>query len=260
VSIELRTQDVQRRFGGLIAVAGVTLAIEPGSITGLIGPNGAGKSTLFNLITGVYPPSEGEVFVGGENVTGRRAEQIAAMRIGRTFQTPRGFPSLSAAENVEVMLEDPREGFVGALFRRDAARGRRRELVREALARVGLADRADHPFGSLSSGEQRLLEIARQLVREPKALLLDEPTAGVNPDLQGRLRDVVLDLNKEGVTVLVVEHNLGFLMSLATRLHVLAAGRLIASGTPQEIARDPAVIEAYLGATEEEEDDAPQGH
>jgi branched-chain amino acid transport system ATP-binding protein/branched-chain amino acid transport system permease protein len=256
MSVRLRVQDVERHFGGLVAVGGVTLEVEPGSITGLIGPNGAGKSTLFNLVTAVYPPTVGDVFVGDERVTGVSAAKVADMGIGRTFQTPRGFPSLSVTENVEVMLADRRERFLGALLR--PSRGTaRREQAREALTRVGLQDRADEPFGSLSSGEQRLLEIARQLVRTPRALLLDEPTAGVHPALQERLREVILELHRQGVTLLIVEHNLGFLMSLATHLHVMSAGRLIASGAPETVSSDPAVIKAYLGTTEE--DHAPAG-
>ena len=247
MSVELAVDHVEKRFGGIVAVDDVSLTVRRGSITGLIGPNGAGKSTLFNLITGVYPPTSGDIVVDGTNVTGSPGTAIAQMGIGRTFQTPRGFASLSVLENVEVMLDDPRDGFFNALLRRDRRVVERRDRARAALARVALEDRAGDAYGNLSSGEQRLLEIARQLVREPRALLLDEPTAGVHPSLQDRLAQVLRDLNESGVTVLVVEHNIGFLMALATDLHVMARGALIASGDPQEVSRDQAVIDAYLG-------------
>ncbi len=249
----LRAEGVTKRFGGLAAVDDVSLSIEPGSVTGLIGPNGAGKSTMFNLVTRVLEVTEGRLYVGDVEITGSSPVEVAGMGVARTFQTPRGFESLSVIENVEVMLHTRREAFFGALF--GSSRGDRqiRADAVEALAKVGLEGRADDRYSNLSSGEHRLLEIARQLVRRPTVLLLDEPTAGVHPTLQGRLRDLLFELNRDGVTVLLVEHNLGFLMSVASYIHVMALGRLLASGPTAEIAKDPVVIEAYLGQPAEPE-------
>jgi branched-chain amino acid transport system ATP-binding protein len=246
MSVELRAEGIQKRFGGLLAVDQVDLVIEPGSITGLIGPNGAGKTTTFNLLTGVLQTDVGTVTIDGVDVTGAGPAAVAAHGVGRTFQTPRGFPSLTVLENVEVVLPDPRDRMLRALFGFGRAAGNR-DRARDALDKVGLLDRAEEPFGNLSIGEQRLLEIARQLVREPKILLLDEPTAGVHPSLQGRLRELLLGLHEGGMTILTVEHNLGFLMSIATHLYVMTLGRVIASGDARSVANDPAVIEAYLG-------------
>jgi branched-chain amino acid transport system ATP-binding protein len=251
MTCKLRTAEVSRWFGGLAAVKDVTVAVDPGSITGLIGPNGAGKSTLFNVMTGILPASQGRVFVDDVDVTSKRPADIASLGIGRTFQTPRGFPTLSVRENVEVMLKDEREKlfkavFAGNLFSKPKGNGR----VVEALETVGLSDRKDDAFLNLSSGEQRLLEIARQLVREPRVLLLDEPTAGVHPSLQATLRDLFLDLHEQGVTLVIVEHNLAFLMELAERVYVMANGKVIKSGDPGTVSNDPEVMEAYLGRKE----------
>ena len=246
MSLEVRADKIQKRFGGLLAVDQVSLVVEAGSITGLIGPNGAGKTTTFNLLTGVLGTDSGQITIGGEDVTGCGPAAVAGLGVGRTFQTPRGFPSLSVLENVQAVLPDRRDRLVSALFALRGTPGNR-ERAMGALEHVGLADRAAEPFGNLSIGEQRLLEIARQLVREPRVLLLDEPTAGVHPSLQGRLRDLLLALHADGMTILTVEHNLGFLMSIATHLYVMTQGRLIASGDARSVASDPAVIDAYLG-------------
>jgi branched-chain amino acid transport system ATP-binding protein len=253
VSVPIELDGVSKAFGGLQAVRKVSLRIEPGSITGLIGPNGAGKSTLFNLITRVLPVTEGRVTVGDHDATAMTAAQVSGLGVARTFQTPKGFESLSVLENVEAMIKVPRETMWRALFTRGDDR-EERERALTALDTVGLRHRADDVYGDLSAGEHRLLEIARQIVREPKVLMLDEPTAGVHPDLQDQLRELLLRCRADGMTVVVVEHNLGFLMSIATAVHVLADGELIASGSPQQIAQDPVVRDAYLGRTTE---DAP---
>lgn len=253
MSVPIELQDVSKSFGGLRAVRDVSFRIDPGSITGLIGPNGAGKSTLFNLITRVLNVTEGQILVAGKDVTSMSAAQVAGLGVSRTFQTPRGFESLSVIENVEVMMPAPRETMWGALFGRGAAQ-ESRDRAMAALARVGLVHRAEDIYSDLSAGEHRLLEIARQLVREPKALMLDEPTAGVHPDLQDQLRELLVGCQRDGMTILVVEHNLGFLMSIATDIHVLANGMHIASGTPEQVAQDPDVRAAYLGRTTQ---DAP---
>lgn len=247
MSVSLRTDHITKRFGGLNAVDDVTLTVEAGSITGLIGPNGAGKSTMFNLVTRVLDPTDGQIFIGDVDSTALSSAQVAGLGVARTFQTPRGFRSLSVLDNVEVMLPAPRDNLLQALLKPAVHDTSRRERAMEALATVGLAERAKEPFGNLSGGEQRLLEIARQLVREPRALLLDEPTAGVHPALQERLRGLLRASNAAGVTVLLVEHNLSFLMAVASYVHVMASGRLLASGKPKEISNDPVLIEAYLG-------------
>lgn len=247
MSAAIRVQDLTKRFGGLTAVDRVTFEIVPGTINGLIGPNGAGKTTVFNLVSRVLDPSEGTITVGGADVTSKSAAEVAGLGVARTFQTPRGFETLSVVENVQVMLRSPAESFFGGLF---GGRGQERELREQSMAtleRVGLSDRADDAYDNLSGGEHRLLEIARQLVRQPRVLLLDEPTAGVHPTLQAGLQSLLEQLHAEGVTILLVEHNLGFLMALAEHVHVMALGRLIASGAPAEISRNSLVIDAYLG-------------
>lgn len=253
MSVPIELEGVSKSFGGLRAVRDVSFRIEPGSITGLIGPNGAGKSTLFNLITRVLDVTDGKILVGDKDVTSMPPARVAGLGVARTFQTPRGFESLSVIENVEVMMPAPRETLLGALFSRGAPQ-EARDRAMAALERVGLVHRADDVYSDLSAGEHRLLEIARQLVREPRALMLDEPTAGVHPDLQDQLRQLLVGCQRDGMTILVVEHNLGFLMSIATDIHVLAQGTHIASGTPAEIARNADVRAAYLGRTTE---DAP---
>lgn len=246
MSIRVRTDSVSKHFGGVIAVDEVSLSVEPGSITGLIGPNGAGKSTLFNIITRVVQPTAGRVMVGETDVTHHSMTSCAALGVARTFQTPRGFASLSVLDNVLVMGRDPRESLLGALFKPKRP-SQMAHAARAALERVGLAGAAGEMLGSISGGEQRMLEIARQLVREPKVLLLDEPTAGLDEARQDALRRLLLDLRADGMSILLIEHNLRFLFSTATYVHVMALGRLIASGTPNEVSSDETVIDAYLG-------------
>jgi ABC-type branched-subunit amino acid transport system ATPase component len=239
--------DVARAFGGVAALDGVDLRVNRGDLVGLIGPNGAGKSTLFNAITGVLKPDRGRVVVDGVDVTGRPVHEVAAAGLARTFQTPRGFRSMTVLQNLTVVPATFREHLFGAFMPRRADEREARRRADEVLERIGLARLRDASYETLSVGQAHLLEIGRQLMREVKLLLLDEPTSGVVPSMQDDLADLLRGLNRDGVSIVVVEHNLGFVLPLVSRVHVMDFGRVIRSGPPDEIQRDPAVIAAYLG-------------
>lgn len=243
---------VTKHFGGLKAVGGDTglsFSVRRGAFLGLIGPNGAGKSTTFNLISGVLKPTSGSVILDGVDLRDTQPSRIASHGLGRAFQTPRAFPSLSVLDNVMVGADNPGESLAAAAFGGWRAADRRLEAEAEAaLDRVGLSDRIGDTITNLSGGELRMLEVARQLVRKPRILLLDEPTAGVDPSLQKKLSRILVDLHKEGTTLIVVEHNLHFLLQIADSVVVLQNGELLSQGTPQEIRADENVISAYLGA------------
>lgn len=244
----LDVEQVSKRFGGLLAVQQCTISVESGSLMGLIGPNGAGKSTLFNLISGLYTPETGSIEFEEEQIVGRRPDEIARLGVGRTFQTPRSFETLSCRENLLASVSSPGEKLTPAII--GAYRTHERRIDQKAvelLEKVGLSSRIDQPADELSGGELRMLEIARQLIRHPKLLLLDEPTAGVTPALQGRLAELLRSLHSDGMTVVVVEHNLGFLLNLVEDVVVMVNGRVLTQGPPDEIRRDPEVINAYLG-------------
>ncbi len=251
VSTLLSVESVSKRFAGLQAVGGddgLTFAVNDGAFVGLIGPNGAGKSTTFNLLSGVLATDTGRVYFAGRDITEAQPHECAACGIGRTFQTPRVFESLSVIDNVVVGADNAGESLRGALGRSwRTQEADTFERARVTLERVGLSQHCDDPVADLSGGELRMLEVARQLVREPSLLLLDEPTAGVHPGLQERLAELLIDLHRNGMTLIVVEHNLHFLLALADRVLVMSQGQLLAEGAPSEIRCDPAVISAYLG-------------
>lgn len=247
----LVVDKVIKRFGGLKAVGGDTglsFSVPEGAFLGLIGPNGAGKSTSFNLISGVLKPNSGSVRLGGRDLSEVRPHEIASLGLGRTFQTPRAFPSLSVLGNVLVGADNSGErlrSVISGKWRSDEAA--LKDKAHGVLARVGLGHRIGDMVTNLSGGELRMLEVARQLIREPRILLLDEPTAGVDPSLQKKLSDILVDLHCGGCTLIVVEHNLHFLLSIADCVVVLQNGELLATGSPQEIRSNPDVIAAYLG-------------
>ena len=253
--IVLSVEKVVKQFTGLRAVGGadgLSFSVRRGDFLGLIGPNGAGKSTTFNLISGVLKPTEGKVSLNGTDLSGLRAQEIAGMGLGRTFQTPRAFPSLGVLDNIMVGAQNPNEGPITALM--GSWRGgdaKLRERAESSLERVGLIDRRHDLVANLSGGELRMLEVARQLIRAPRILLLDEPTAGVDPSLQVRLTGLLRDLHEAGTTLIVVEHNLTFLFDLADRIVVLQNGGLLAEGEPEAVRRDPVVVSAYLGSENE---------
>lgn len=243
----LELEGVTRAFGGLTAVSTVSLVLDPGELVGLVGPNGAGKSTTFNLACGYLTPTEGTVRFKGELIGATHPSQLARRGLGRTFQTPVAFGDLTVIENV-MMGDPPSRPLARALMGRWRGEERsRREQARRLLERIGLEERADHSAGDLSGGELRMLEVGRQLMGRPDLLLLDEPTAGVAPGLQARLGELIRSVNAEGTTILIVEHNLGFLLNLVERVVCMAGGEVIADGTPDEIRRDPRVVAAYLG-------------
>jgi ABC-type branched-subunit amino acid transport system ATPase component len=252
VTASLAVEEVVRSFGSVRAVDDATLAVELGSITGLIGPNGAGKSTLFNCISGFLRPQSGRVLLDGKRIDRRPAHRIARAGLVRTFQTPRALTRMTVLEN--VVLAAPRHPGERLGF---ARAGRRRE--HEALARaaellelVRLDGQAGALAGTLSGGQRKLLDLARALMTEPRLLLLDEPMAGVSPTLRVELLEHILDLRRrDGITLLIVEHDLDFVMRACDRVIVMNDGRVIAQGTPEEVRRDEKVVDAYLGARHE---------
>jgi branched-chain amino acid transport system ATP-binding protein len=235
----LHARAVSVHFGGLTAVSDVTLRLEQGEVLGLIGPNGAGKTTLVNVLSGFQRPATGSIAVGATDCTRLKRHGFARAGIVRTFQAVRLFKGLTVSENVEV-------GYVAAGLGRSAARARAREI----LAEFGLAAKADRLASGLSYGEERRVGLARALALDPRHLLLDEPAAGLAPAEADTLREVVAAVRtKYGCGVLVIEHNMAFVMTLCERIHVLDGGRTIAAGTPAEIRADQNVRRAYLGTT-----------
>jgi len=255
-------KDATLRFGGVTSLKNVTLHMKRGEILAVIGPNGAGKTSLFNSLTGVYQPQEGEIIFESNagvrtSVIGKKAYRVAQAGVARTFQASRLFGALTTFENVKIAAEDHSGvGLLGSVLRGPKTRRGEHasdQLAVDLLKFVGLMPEANKIANSLSYGARRRLEIARGLATKPEVLLLDEPAAGTNPTEKLELAELIRRVRDEkGVSVLLIEHDMKLVMSLAERLYVLNFGSVIASGTPEEIRKNPAVIDAYLGTTHEE--------
>jgi len=240
----LSTENLVRSFGGITAVNNCSITVQEGSITGLIGPNGSGKTTLFNLITNIYKPDTGDVYMRQRKITGVPAHRLCHRGLSRTFQITRLFWDLSVLENMIVPV---RHVGVRSLFGPGMHR-HEEERALTLLRRVGLEHLKDEPARKLSFGQQKLLEFAAVLMADPEIVLLDEPAGGVNPTMIRFIMDLIRSLNSEGVTFLVVEHNMSVVMELCDHILVLDQGEKIAEGPPDIIQSDPAVLDAYLGA------------
>jgi branched-chain amino acid transport system ATP-binding protein len=246
----LRVENVDVRFGGLMALHEVSLHADLGVVTGLIGPNGAGKTTLFNVITGIQPPTAGRIFIGDQDVTRRKTHQRARLGVARTFQRLEAFGSLTARENIMVAAEI-RNGWPPE--KQDAVK-----LTESILDRVGLRAVADDPVDAMPTGLARLVELGRALARSPRLLLLDEPGSGLNQEESEALGHLLVDLAHDGMAILLVEHDMELVMRVCELIFVLDFGELIAQGTPAEIRANEAVQAAYLGAANETLDAAEQ--
>jgi branched-chain amino acid transport system ATP-binding protein len=238
MSVILQVEGVSKRFGGLQALSDVTFDLPEGQILGLIGPNGAGKTTLFNCINGVYEPNEGRVIFRGEDITGRKSYHLAHMGLARTHQIVRPLNELTVRENV----------MVGACFGREShALGTAQQIAEEVLTFVGLGERVDQLAESLNVAQKKRLEMARALAAQPYLLLLDEVLAGLNPSEIAQMVETVRAIRDTGVTIIMIEHVMHAVMNVSDRMIVLDYGRQIAEGTPDEVANNEQVIEAYLG-------------
>ena len=242
----LEVEALTKTFGGVVANDRISLEVPEGTIVGLIGPNGSGKTTLFNAITGAHPIDAGRVRFQGREISTLLTQAIARRGLIRTFQQPRVYRRMTAADNM-LLSTNVRKLGLASLFA--AAGTKERERALELLDFVGLADKRDTRAGDLSFGQQKLLELAMALMNDPEMLLLDEPTAGINPTLIDHLVDRLKTVNRErGLTLLIIEHNMPVIMGLAAHIYCLAHGRLLAEGPPQAVRSDARVIDAYLGA------------
>jgi branched-chain amino acid transport system ATP-binding protein len=248
----LTAKKVTKRFGGLEAVSRVDLEVKENAIYSIIGPNGAGKTTLFNCVTGFYTPEEGEIFLNGRNITGLSPDRVTHMGVSRTYQNIRLFKNMTAVENILVGMQPHlKSGVLGAIFRDKRTNREEKEGIEEAnrlLQFIGLKGKGDLMSKNLPYGEQRRLELGRALASKPFLLLLDEPTAGMNPSETQEMVNFIRRLRDElGITILLIEHQMRVVMSISEQISVLDFGQKIAEGTPQEIQKNPRVVEAYLG-------------
>jgi branched-chain amino acid transport system ATP-binding protein len=247
----LQVSNIVRRFGALRAVDNVSFAVASASITGLIGPNGAGKTTAFGIIAGAIRAQSGEIRFDGRVITGHTPDRIFRAGLARTFQIPRPFPRMTLLENVMLApVNQTGERFwnnwirAGTIAREERAA---RDRAMEVLALTGLDNKANQLAGQISGGQQKLLELARVLMIEPRLILLDEPAAGVNPALLDRLLETIVALHRRGISFLIIEHNMDVVMQLCRPIVVMAQGRVIFEGEPDGVRRDPQVLDAYLG-------------
>ena len=241
----LEVQDVAKTFGGIVALDGVDLSVEEGEIVCVIGPNGAGKSTLFNCITGVHPLTRGTIHLAGQDITGQYTSEIVQKGLSRTFQIARVFPELTVRENMVVNQNHEDESLLRTVLSDTDDETERR--ITELLEFMDLTRLADDPAGNLSTGQKKLLNIASTLLRDPDVVLLDEPTAGVNPGLIDDITDSILELNDRGSTFLVIEHDMDVVRKISDYVYVLAEGTNLTDGPPEAALEDPRVLEAYFG-------------
>jgi branched-chain amino acid transport system ATP-binding protein len=241
----LEVEGLTKEFGALTALNGVDLRVEEGEIVALIGPNGAGKSTFFNCLMSVFPVTSGNIWFRGEEITNLATDKIVKRGISRSFQVARVFPKLTVRENMAVFQEHATENMLATTV--TSPEGQYSDRIAELLEMVDLIELADQPANDLSGGQKRLLTIASALLRDPDLILLDEPTAGVNPSLVDRIMDIVMDLNDRGHTFLFIEHDMDVMRRIAERTYVFANGQNLVDGRPDDVLTDDRVLEAYFG-------------
>lgn len=253
----LEVTNLGINFGGLAAVSGLNLSIDSGHLYGLIGPNGAGKTTAFNMLTGMYVPSEGRIILDGEDITGRSPEHISKAGVARTFQNIRLFNAMSVLDNVKVGMHNRvTYGMWDGVFRSKKYHEKEKEMNEKALELLhifGIDEKADYAASQLPYGQQRKLEICRALASDPKLLLLDEPAAGMNPNETQELMETVHKVRDDfGIAILLIEHDMKFVMGICEEITVLEYGKMIAHGDPETVSNDPKVIAAYLGGDDDD--------